>query len=233
MTTRATTAAPTRVPPPVAPFVKVCGITRAGDAAHAVAQGASALGFVFWPRSPRYVTPAAAAAIIAGLPPAVLPVGVFVNETVDGIRAIVAATGIGAVQLHGDEPAAYAAQLGRPLLRSVALGAAAPAGAADAWPLDAWLLVDAHDPVRRGGTGDRADWARAALLAAHRRVVLAGGLTPDNVAAAVSAVRPFGVDVSSGVEASPGIKDPEKVARFVAHARAALLAAAHERQDTT
>ena len=201
-------------------FVKVCGITRLEDALHAVEHGATAIGFVFWPSSPRSIDSHGAAEIIAGLPSDVTTVGVFVNETVEGIRSVVGKTGIIAVQLHGDEPPEYAHAIGCPILRSASVDDAADIG--DAWPPSTTLLVDAFDPVRRGGTGRVVDWSRAAQLARQRPIVLAGGLTPDNVADAVAVVRPYGVDVSSGVEATPGVKDPEKVSRFLANARNAF-----------
>ena len=201
-------------------FVKICGITRLTDALHAVQQGATALGFVFWPHSPRYVAPDRAAEIIGELPSSVITVGVFVNEPVDGIRDIVAKTCITKVQLHGDEPPAYADALSWPLLRSV--GVTEAAATCGAWPADTTFLVDAVDPVRRGGTGGFVDWQRAATLARERRVVLAGGLNAENVAEAIATVRPYGVDVSSGVEQSPGVKDFDSVARFVANARSAF-----------
>jgi phosphoribosylanthranilate isomerase len=201
-------------------FIKVCGITRLTDALHATQQGATALGFVFWPKSPRYIEPERAAEIIAELPSSLLSVGVFVNEPIDGIRDVVAKAGINTVQLHGDEPPAYADALDWPLLRSVTIDEADLTCAA--WPADTTFLVDAADPIRRGGTGGRVNWARAAEMARERRVVLAGGLTPENVRSAITAVKPYGVDVSTGVEQSPGVKDFDKVARFVANARSAL-----------
>ena len=201
-------------------FIKVCGITRLTDALHAVQHGATALGFVFWPHSPRYVALDRAREIIAELPSGTTTVGVFVNEPVDAIRAVVARTGINAVQLHGDEPPAYAAALGWPVFR--ALTVADAAAAHDAWPEETAFLLDTIDPVRRGGTGETVDWSRAAAIARTRRVVLAGGLTPLNVADAIGAVRPFGVDVSSGVEKSPGVKNCDKVARFLENARHAF-----------
>ena len=201
-------------------FVKVCGITRLTDALHAVQQGATALGFIFWPRSPRYVTPERAAEIISELPSTVTTVGVFVNEPVDGIRTTMTMSGASTVQLHGDEPPAYADALGWPLLRSVDVADGRATCAA--WPPQTMFLVDAVDRDRRGGTGQTVDWPRAAALARHWRVVLAGGLTPENVGDAIAAVRPYGVDVSSGVEEAPGVKDFDKVARFVANARRAL-----------
>jgi phosphoribosylanthranilate isomerase len=201
-------------------FVKVCGITRLTDALHAVQQGATALGFVFWPHSPRFVTPERAGEIIAELPSSVVSVGVFVNESVAGINDVVARAGITTVQLHGDEPPVYADVLQWPILRSVTVDEADDA--CEAWPAETMFLVDAADRVRRGGTGGRVDWERAATVARDWRVVLAGGLTPENVADAIAAVRPYGVDVSSGVEQSPGVKDFNKVARFVANARSAF-----------
>ncbi len=201
-------------------FIKICGITRLTDALHAVQHGATALGFVFWPHSPRYVTPERARDIIAELPSSITTVGVFVNEPVDGIRAVVARTGITTIQLHGEEPPVYAEALGWPVVR--ALTVADADDACDAWPEDTTFLLDTIDPVRRGGTGETVDWSRAAAIAHTRRVVLAGGLTPLNVANAISAVRPFGVDVSSGVEESPGVKNFDKVARFLENARHAF-----------
>ncbi len=201
-------------------FVKICGITRLTDALHAVQQGATALGFVFWPRSPRYVTPQRAAEIIAEMPSTVTTVGVFVNESVDGIRSVVGQTRLQAVQLHGDEPPAYADGLSWPIFRSVTLDSAVDM--AQAWSPGTTFLLDAADTVRRGGTGVAVDWPRAATLARQQRIVLAGGLTPLNVADAIRTVQPFGVDVSSGVEASPGVKDFGKVAQFVTSARIAF-----------
>ncbi len=201
-------------------FMKVCGMTRLADALHAVNEGATAIGFVFWPRSPRYIAPARAAEIVAALPPSVAAVGVFVNEPVDAIRRIAAEARLTAIQLHGDEPPAYAEALSWPILRSVTLDDADEACAV--WPMETTLLVDAADRERRGGTGVTVDWDSAAAIARTRRVVLAGGLTPANVAAAIAAVQPYGVDVSSGVEEAPGLKDLEKVTRFLASARDAF-----------
>jgi len=201
-------------------IVKVCGITRATDAQHAVRNGATALGFVFWPRSPRYIEPEAAADIIGELPATVTAVGVFVNQSPEEIRHMATTAGIGTIQLHGDEPASYAAALNWPVWRAMSL--VDVQGTLPAWPPDTTILLDAHDRVRRGGTGQSIDWQQAAGVAARRRVVLAGGLTPDNVEQAIEAVHPFGVDVSSGVEAAPGVKDFDKVARFLERARAAF-----------
>jgi phosphoribosylanthranilate isomerase len=201
-------------------FIKVCGITRVSDAVHAVEQGATALGFVLWPRSPRAVSVDRAAEIIAELPSHVMTVGVFVNEPIDDIRSAAERARLTAVQLHGDEPPAYADALDWPVIRAVSV--AEIDRAADAWSAETALLVDNIDPVRRGGTGGTVDWTRAAGVAKTRRVVLAGGLTPENVATAIRAVHPFGVDVSSGVESAPGVKDLEKVTQFISNARLAF-----------
>ena len=201
-------------------FVKVCGITRVTDALHAVEQGATAIGFVLWPKSPRAVTVERAAEIIAELPSHVMSVGVFVNESIDGIRAIAERMRLTAVQLHGDEPPAYAEALDWPVIRAVSVGDIGEIS--DAWSPETVLLVDNIDPIRRGGTGAVVDWTQAAGIAQKRRVVLAGGLTPENVASAIRAVRPFGVDVSSGVESAPGVKDFGKVTLFIANARLAF-----------
>ena len=200
-------------------FVKMCGMTRLSDALEAVACGADALGFVFWPQSPRYIDPERARAIIATLPTHVVAVGVFVNETVDGITSVAMRTGIGTVQLHGDETPEYAAALEWPVWRAVTVEGADEASRV--WPVDTTWLVDAADPVRRGGTGMAVHWPRAAAVARARRTVLAGGLTPENVVEAIMVVRPYGVDVSSGVEDSPGVKNVDKMRRFLAGARSA------------
>ncbi|NOT44196.1 MAG: phosphoribosylanthranilate isomerase [Acidobacteria bacterium] len=202
------------------PLIKVCGLTRADDVAAAVRLGATAVGFVFWPASPRHLTAADAAPLVAAVPDDVLPVGVFVDASVETIRQVMRASGIRAVQLHGDEPSSYADALGRPLWRAADL--ATVADVERAWPPDVQLLLDAGDPVRRGGTGRVIDWAGAAEVAARRPVVLAGGLGPDNVAEAIRTVRPVGVDVSSGVERTPGTKDHDRLARFLTAARRAF-----------
>ena len=200
--------------------LKICGITRVEDAQHAVTQGATAIGFVFWPRSPRLVSPETVATIVKSLPSGVMKVGVFVNEPFAEIRALVERTGITVVQLHGDEQAAGAEALRVPVIRSTTLENAE--ALATEWPDDTTFLLDAADPIRRGGTGSKVDWNAAAQVATRRRVILAGGLTPDNVAEAISLVRPWGVDVSSGVEASPGVKNPDAVAAFLRSAREAF-----------
>jgi phosphoribosylanthranilate isomerase len=145
---------------------------------------------------------------------------VFVNEPVDSARAAALKAGVNIVQLHGDEPPAYGDALGYPVFRSMTLDDAADV--MSAWLPGTPLLLDAADRARRGGTGVTVDWTQAVGLARQRRVILAGGLTPDNVGEAIELVNPYGVDVSSGVEASPGVKDPVKVSKFLEHARVAF-----------
>jgi phosphoribosylanthranilate isomerase len=186
-------------------FVKICGITRLDDALAAVDAGANAIGFVFWPKSPRCIDPYRARAIAVQLPPFVTAVGLFVNQPREYVSAVASLVRLGAVQLHGDETPEFAASIAAPVIKALSVDGA------QAWPAGATLLLDAHDPVQRGGTGRTIDWIAAAAVAARRRVLLAGGLTPDNVADAIAQVRPFGIDVSSGVERAPGIKDHRRL----------------------
>jgi phosphoribosylanthranilate isomerase len=190
-------------------FVKICGITRAEDAVAAVDAGAHAIGFVFWPQSPRFVDPYRARSIAALLPALVTPVGVFVDQPADYVNGVAALVPLGAVQLHGDEDVRYAAQIVRPVIKAIAIGDFAPQ--VGGWPDQVTMLLDVHDPARRGGTGRTIDWGAASRAARERRALLAGGLTPENVAQAVAVVQPFGIDVSSGVERSPGIKDHARI----------------------
>lgn len=201
---------------PGRPHVKVCGITRAADAIVAAECGVSAVGFVFWDRSPRAVSVDAAREIAAALPRGVLRVGVFVNAWPHVVRDHVARVPLDVVQLHGDEPIEWVSAFGRPLVKAVGPGDAAHEPWLHAPVEDVTLLVDAVDPERRGGTGTRADWTAAAALASTRPVVLAGGLRPDNVVEAVSTVQPYALDVSSGVESAPGVKDADLIRAFFA-----------------
>ena len=194
-------------------IVKICGITRLEDAQAAVSGGASAIGFIFWPASPRHVEPELARQIVSQMPPFVTTVGVFVNQAQDEVNGVADRVSLGAIQLHGDETPEFASGLARPVLKAVSR---IDAATTRDWPDRVMLLVDAHDPVKRGGTGQKADWAAAGELARVRPVILAGGLGPENVAGAIAAVRPFGIDVSSGVESAPGIKDRGKIAALFA-----------------
>jgi phosphoribosylanthranilate isomerase len=190
--------------------VKICGITRAEDAGLAAAAGADAIGFVFWPASPRAVRSAQAAAIwTAGA--LIARVGVFVNELPDVVRDIVRDARLTAVQLHGDEQVEQYLSCGVPIIRAVSLPDAESVSAAAALPPTVTVMVDASDHVRRGGTGQVADWRHAEELARRRPIILAGGLTPANVSEAIRQVQPWGIDVSSGVETSPGIKDAARL----------------------
>jgi phosphoribosylanthranilate isomerase len=200
-------------------FVKVCGITNAEDALFAVAMGADAIGLIFAEGSPRRVTPDTARDIVRELPPGTVAVGVFRDEHPDRIAEIVEHARLRGVQLHGHETPPEAAVVRRhvPFLVK-AFSVDDPALArVDDFAVDA-VLLDSTTP----GSGVAFDWELARPYVAGRRVILAGGLGPDNVAEAVERVRPWGVDVASGVEASPGRKDPVKVRRFIAAAGAAL-----------
>ena len=198
-------------------FVKICGITNEDDALLAVAMGADAVGFIFAP-SPRQVSVQTVYDITRRLPPEILTVGVFRDDLPDRVFDIAARSGVKAVQLHGRETSRHVAQLSeniRWIIKSVVAGSP-EAARANEFGTDL-ILVDAPEP----GSGKIFDWHLADAIPAGVRLILAGGLTPDNVGTAVDTVRPWGVDVSSGVEASVGRKDPVKVRRFVANARAA------------
>jgi len=206
--------------------IKICGVTLPDDAARVAATGVDYLGLNFWPRSKRYLAaeraPAVAAAARAAGPARL--VGLFVNQPLDDIAAIARDVGLDALQLHGDETpedAAAIAQLtGRPVWKAIAVGAPRDLHGLDAWSVEA-VVLDAPT-AGRGGAGKVFDWnlardARRSYPA--RQLVLAGGLGPHNVAAAIEAVDPWAVDVASGVESAPGIKDPAKVAAFIAAVR--------------
>ncbi|HXW03802.1 MAG TPA: phosphoribosylanthranilate isomerase [Vicinamibacterales bacterium] len=199
--------------------VKVCGVRRREDALLAAELGACAVGFVFWPESPRFIDPYRARPIVAMLPPCTVAVGVFVDQPRDYVQGVSRLLGLGAVQLHGHERLEEFGSLSCRVIKAVPVGETFDtARALEAIRENVTVLLDAHDPVRRGGTGRTIDWRAAADAARVRRVMLSGGLHAGNVAAAVQAVRPFAVDVSSGVETAPGVKDPEKLRAFFAAA---------------
>jgi len=207
--------------------IKICGMTSVDDALMAVEAGADAIGLIFWSGSKRAVDVERAQAITRALPPLVSTVGVFVNETPDRVRTVADAVGLSGVQLHGDEVVADWARFPRPVLKAMSI----EQYATSAWrTARAAILVDAHDPVTVGGTGRTIDWEAAREIAATRPLVLAGGLTPENVAEAVTLVAPWGVDVASGVEQAPGVKDAARVRAFVQAVRAADAARA-QRQE--
>lgn len=202
--------------------VKICGVTKAADAVAAAESGADALGFMFFAGSKRHITLPAAAEIVRELPPLVAKVGVFVNATAEEIRRAVGETGIDTLQLHGEEPPDFCAQFA-PLkvVKAFRLRDRDSLRACLHYPAHAWLL-DSHVEGAHGGTGVAADWHLAAEAARlHRHVMLAGGLRVETVAGAVRQVRPFAVDVSSGVESAPGQKDHAKMRAFLAAVRSA------------
>ncbi|MCA1628929.1 MAG: phosphoribosylanthranilate isomerase [Acidobacteria bacterium] len=203
-------------------LIKVCGITNLGDALASVGEGAHALGFNFYRRSPRYVEPARAREIVERLPKEVLCVGVFVNEECGAVARIVGESGVGAAQLHGDETPAYCEALsGLRLIKALRVGEGFEPERATEYAAEA-ILLDSFSAAARGGTGRTFDWS---LARRTRQLVpklyLAGGLTPENVAEAISSVEPHAVDVCSGVESSPGVKNHDRVREFFAAARRA------------
>ncbi len=198
--------------PPVK--VKVCGTTRLKDALLAVEYGADAIGFIFYKKSPRYVTAKTAKEICSKLPPFVHRVGVFVNETADKINRIVDRCGLDAVQLHGDESPAFCKKIKCRVIKAVRVKDAASLKEMSRYAVDGFLL-DTYKEDQWGGTGKVFDWELAARAKKYGSVIIAGGLNPRNVKAAIRKVQPYGVDVSSGVEQSPGKKDPKKVKAFL------------------
>ena len=194
--------------------VKICGNVTLKDTMAAVEAGADAVGFVFYARSPRVVGPKAVAAIVSHLPPFVTPVGLFVNEKPEVVRQIASDCGIRLVQLHGEESPQYCAELKLPVLKGIRVRTREDVANLSAYRVDA-ILLDAYVEGMAGGTGTTFDWSLAVEAKAWGPIILAGGLTPDNVAGAINRVRPYGVDVSSGVESSPGVKDHAKVKAFV------------------
>jgi phosphoribosylanthranilate isomerase len=200
-------------------FVKICGVRTLDDALACAEAGADAVGFNFWPRSKRYVTVDEAASIARALPASLARFGVFVDAEPDAIDRAFGAGAITIAQLHGDETAAFCARFAGRYVKAIRLRDPSSLAALDAYDCEL-LLVDADAPGY-GGSGQRADLSLARAAAAKRRVLLAGGLTPDNVADAIRDVRPAGVDVAGGVERAPGVKDWKKIAAFVKAAREA------------
>ena len=204
-------------------YVKICGITNLEDALLSASAGADALGFNFYRQSPRYIDPVDAGAIIERLSEKVAKVGVFVNESIDGILETVSTGGIDAIQLHGDEGPEFVSEL-RGRTKAMIIKAVRAPSTSDLLQLDGLnvdaVLVDVYDQEMYGGTGKIADWdAAAELRGLFERLYLAGGLGPDNVAAAIRRVRPYAVDAASGLESEKGKKDPDKVVAFIRNAR--------------
>jgi phosphoribosylanthranilate isomerase len=199
--------------------IKICGVTAPEDARLAAELGAFAVGMIFWKGSPRNVSIERARAVAAALPRGVDSVGVFVDEPPDAVKEVAQAVGLAAVQLHGHEDVHAYSIDGCRVLKAVAIGEEADVEQATALPSPVLPLLDAHDPVKRGGTGRTIDWVLAARVAAVRPIVLSGGLHAGNVADAIRAVRPYAVDVSSGVEYAPGRKDPARLRALFAAVR--------------
>ena len=200
--------------------VKICGITRLQDLHAACAAGADALGFVFYEKSPRNVSIETAAALLHALPPFVQSVGLFVNADPAFVAAVLEVVPLDLLQFHGDETPVDCERHGRPYIKALRVNPGTDLlKCAAEFDSARGLLLDAYVPGVAGGTGERFDWGLIPP-GLPGPIILSGGLTPDNVAEAVRQVRPWAVDVSSGVEASKGIKDAQKLAQFIAKAKA-------------
>jgi phosphoribosylanthranilate isomerase len=203
--------------------VKICGIRTVTEAMMAISAGADAIGFNFWHRSKRHVTPDQAKAIRAALPPFVTPVALFVDAQAEDILETVAHVGMDCVQLHGFEPPRLIERLhGLQVIKAVPIRNDADLRRLEEYRVSAFLL-DAFSPGMPGGTGKTIDWELARQASARAKIILAGGLTPDNVAEAVRTVRPYAVDVASGVEKAPGVKSRKLVTQFVREAKGVEL----------
>ena len=204
--------------------IKICGLTNLDDASAAIDFGADALGFVFYKKSPRNISPEKAAAIIAKLPVFTTTVGVFVNETREEILKIVNQTGVSVIQLHGEEPP-EACLLTRKVIKGIRIKSLESLEPLKRYQgLVSAFLLDAYDPHMPGGTGQVFNWNIALEAKDFGRVILAGGLTPENISEAIRVVKPYAVDVSSGVELDKGKKDHQKMRLFIETARSAALA---------
>ena len=199
--------------------VKICGITRLEDAEQAASLGAWAIGFILWPGSKRAVEPGVAAGIAGAVRRRVELVGVFVNPTLDEIAHAADSIGFTHVQLHGDEGPAFATEVARrtgaKIIKAARVASGADLQALERFRVD-YHLLDTAAPGMHGGTGQSWDWSLAAQRRSKVPAILSGGLTAENVAEGIAAVKPYAVDVASGTEASPGVKDPAKVEAFMA-----------------
>jgi phosphoribosylanthranilate isomerase len=209
------------MPTRMSAIVKICGITNVADARAAADAGADMIGLMFYEPSPRHITVAAAAEIVRAVPPHVARVGVFVNPSEELVMRAISGCGLSILQFHGDEPPDFCLQFGLMSVKAFRIRNAESLKAIPEYHTDAWLL-DAHINDKLGGTGEKFNWDLAVeAKKLGRPIFLAGGLTPDNVAEAVRKVQPYAVDVSSGVESSPGKKDHEKVKAFIKAAKGA------------
>jgi phosphoribosylanthranilate isomerase len=217
-----------------APRIKLCGITSLHDAQLAVEAGAWAVGCILWPQSPRACDPAEAARIAGALRRRAYVCGVFVNSPLAEVTGLVDGLGLTMVQLHGDEGPAFCGEVARrtgaKVIKAAAVSTQADVRALETFHTD-FHLLDAHSPGMRGGTGETFDWQLVRARHSSIPLVLSGGLRPDNVAEAIAAIRPFAVDTASGTEATPGVKDPAKIAAFVEAVNA--TASEPERAETT
>ena len=197
-------------------FIKICGMTRAVDALAAVELGADAIGMLFYDQSPRFVDNAKAAEIAAAVGERGLKVGLFVDATEAQVHAVLQDVPLDILQFHGSESQAFCASFGRPFWKTVKVRESAPvAEQVAAFDEAAGILLDTWHPTQAGGTGEAFDWSVAAKLQMDQHLILAGGLSPENVAAAIAQVRPWAVDVASGVEESPGIKSEILMKQFI------------------
>jgi phosphoribosylanthranilate isomerase len=196
--------------------VKICGITKLEDAKLAAELGAHAIGLNFHAQSPRSITPAAAAELVDRLPPFISAVGVFVNWEAEPVVTLCRALHLSIAQLHGDESPAVVDTVAEQLqvVKALRVGQGTPPPAYAKYRSSAGFLIDASQPGQYGGTGTTANWHLARTIAQSHRVILAGGLSPENVGEAIRVVRPYAVDVASGVESRPGRKDPAKLRAF-------------------
>jgi phosphoribosylanthranilate isomerase len=200
--------------------VKICGITNVRDAYHAAEYGADALGFIFYPKSQRVIAPERAREILQKIPGSIGKVGVFVNQEIEAVKEIVGFCGLHLIQLHGDESPQYCARFPRAtLIKTVSACTEEEVEKLESYPVRA-ILVDAHEPGCYGGTGKNSDWALALEVKKKHPLILAGGLNKENIKRAIEIVRPCAVDINSGVETSPGRKDPHKIREIMEIIRA-------------
>jgi phosphoribosylanthranilate isomerase len=195
--------------------IKICGITNMEDASFVTRCGADAIGFIFYAKSPRHVTPERVKEIIAKIPTEITKVGVFVNHDVAEVNETIDFCGLDLVQLHGDESPVYCGQFPQSqVIKTFAPRTEDDLAKVKEYPVKA-ILVDAHDPVRYGGTGEQADWSLAAKVKAMHPLILAGGLSMANIKEAIEQASPHAVDINSGVEIAPGKKDHQKVKAII------------------